>query len=183
MFCHTRSGYLPIAVTSTKSEPLAMSFGAIGTAAYTSPTCVETIKSLAGGPIRLALDCITNPESVATCFAAMARTGGRYACLEGLEESWRTRRTIRTKVVMGFEGLGIPIDLGPTEYSREANQELFDVTVQWTKEVQSVFDAGKLKPHPIREVPGQWQGIIDGLGMIQRGEVRGEKLVVRVATF
>ncbi|KAK2758734.1 hypothetical protein FQN54_003424 [Arachnomyces sp. PD_36] len=160
-----------------------MSFGAVGTAAYTSPTCVETIKSLAGGPIRLALDRITNSESVATCFAAMARTGGRHACLKGVGESWRSRRAIETKVVMGFEGLGIPIDIGPTEYSRGVNQGLFEVAVRWAEEVQSALDAGRLKAHPVREVAGQWQGIVDGLGMIQRGEVRGGKLVVGVATL
>lgn len=161
-----------------------MEYGAVRTAAYTSPTCAETIRSLAGGaPIRHVLDCITNAESVAICFAAMARTGGRYACLEGLDESWRTRRAIHTKEVMGFEGLGIRIDLGPTSYSREANQELFEICARWTTEMQSILDAGLIRTHPIREVSGQWEGIIDGLAMLQRGEVRGQKLVVRVATL
>lgn len=82
---------------------------------------------------------------------------------------------------MGFEGLGVAIDLGDSEYSRKANPELLEVTIRCTEDIQQVLDAGKLKPHPIREVPGKWQGVIDGLGILHRGEQRGQKLVVRIA--
>ena len=180
----TRSGYSPIAVTSTTSAALAIKYGAVGTAAYTSPTCTETIRSLANQkPIRRAMDCITSAESAATCFASMARTGGRYACLEGVDDSVRTRRAVRTKEVMGYEGLGLRIDLGDTPYSREANRELFDVTVRFTGEMQALLDKNLIRPHPVRRVQGErwWEGILDGLAMLQRGEVRGQKLVVRIA--
>ena len=171
-------------MTSTASASLAIEYGAVGTAAYTSPTCVERIKELAdGAPIRHALDCITSAESSAACFAAIARTGGRYACLEELDETWRTRRVIRVKEVMGFEGLGRTVDLGPqaSTYSRSANQALYEICARWTIELQELLGKGLIRPHPIREVEGGWNGIIDGLAMLQRGEVRGQKLVVRVA--
>ncbi|CAG8974767.1 hypothetical protein HYALB_00000379 [Hymenoscyphus albidus] len=178
------SGYSPIAVTSTTSAPLASSYGAAYTAAYTSATCTETIKSLAQGvPIRQVLDCITDIESVAICFGAMPRTGGRYACLEALPDAWKTRRSIKTKEVMAYEGLGVRVDLGDSIYTREANKTLFEVTTSWTIEVQRVLDAGKLRPHPIREIPGKWDGIRDGLAMLLKGEIRGEKLVVRITTL
>jgi NADPH:quinone reductase-like Zn-dependent oxidoreductase len=171
-FEHHRSGYCPIAVTSPRSSALAIKYGAAHTAAYTSTTCVATIKSLAHGrPIRQVLDCITDIESVSICFAAMPRTGGRYASLEGLPEAWRTRRAIKTKEVMAYEGLGVRVDLGDSVYTREANQSLFEITVRWAEEVQSLLDAGLLETHPIREVPGEWEGI------------RGEKLVVRIAAL
>lgn len=144
------------------------------------------IRELAGEtPIRHVLDCITSPESVETCFASMARTGGRYACLERMNESWRTRRAIRVKEVMGYEALGVEIDLGPesSTYSRQANQELFAIGARWATEMQSLLNADAVRPHPIQEVTGVWDGIIDGLGMLQRSEVRGHKLVVRIATL
>lgn len=179
-----RSGYSPIAVTSTASASLAVEYGAVGTAAYTSKTCVETIRSVAGTrPIRYALDCIASEESVATCFAAIARTGGRYASLEGLDSSWKTRRSVKVKEVMGFEGLGIALDLGPgahSAYSRPANKGLYDLTTNWTREVQVLMDAGTIRPHPVQEVQGGWQGILDGLDTLQAGGVRGRKLVVKV---
>jgi hypothetical protein len=165
------------------SAALAIDYGAVGIAAYNSPKCSMDIKNLANGvPIRHALDCIVDAESSATCFAAIARTGGRYACLEALPEEWRTRQAIRVKVVMGFEGLGATVDLGPTGsiYSRQANEKLFETCARWHDEMQSLMDEDLVKSHPVREVSGGWQGIIDGLEMLQRGEVRGQKLVVKI---
>jgi NADPH:quinone reductase-like Zn-dependent oxidoreductase len=177
------SGYAPIAVTSTASAALSLKYGAVGAAIYTSPNCVQKIKEMAKGrPIKKVMDCITSGESAAHCFAAMARTGGRYACLEELDGSFQTRRAIRTKAVMGYEGLGVSVDLGATPYSRNANQQLFEVTARVTAEMQNVINDGLVKPHPIKEIPGKWEGIVKGLGLIQRGEVRGQKLVVRIAS-
>lgn len=82
---------------------------------------------------------------------------------------------------MGFEGLGARIDLGDTPYSREANPELAAVCASWTAEMQWALDAAKIRCHPIREVPGQWEGILEGLELLQRGDIRGQKLVVRIA--
>ncbi|KAH7322418.1 putative zinc binding dehydrogenase [Stachybotrys elegans] len=178
------SGYVPIAMTSTHSASLATEYGAAGTAAYTSPSCSETVKKLAKVPIRHAIDCITSPTSVAACFAAMARTGGRYACLEALDDSWRTRKLIRVKEVMGYEALGQSTQLGTglSAYSREANQVLFNQGQLWKTELQTLLDAGSIKPHPIRELSGFWDKcILEGLEMLRKGEVRGQKLVVRLS--
>ncbi|KAK7739674.1 putative secondary metabolism biosynthetic enzyme [Cytospora paraplurivora] len=176
------SGYSPIAVNSAKSEKLAMAYGAASTVDYSLPSCADKVKDLAGRmPIRHALDCITSAESAATCFSVIARTGGRYACLEALPAAWRTRRAVKVKEVMGFEGLGLDIDLGSTVHSRKANPHLFEVTVKWTKEMQWSLDRGLVKSHPVREVFGGWEGIIDGMSALQRGEVKGEKLVVRLS--
>jgi NADPH:quinone reductase-like Zn-dependent oxidoreductase len=162
---------------------MATEYGAVGTTLYTSTRCVESIKVLAEGkPIRHVIDCITTAESAATCFAATARTGGRYACLEGIPTAWRTRSSIRVKEVMGFEGLGTEVNLGDSAYSRPANQELLKVTIRWTREIQKLVNAGLIKPHPVREVSGEWQGIIHGLEELAAGQVRGQKLVVRVSS-
>ncbi|KAK3689260.1 putative zinc binding dehydrogenase [Podospora appendiculata] len=183
------SGYLPIAVTSPASAPLARAYGAVGVASYTSPTCAETLRSLSpnGAPIRHVLDCITTQESTAISFAAMGRAGGRYACLEGVKDDWRTRRAIRVKEVMGFEGFGHEVALaGDKTYSRKANLELYDRANGWAVEMQAALDQGLIKCHPVREMEGDGQGgwvnaVVRGLEMLQRGEVRGQKLVVRVA--
>lgn len=84
---------------------------------------------------------------------------------------------------MGYEALGQHTQLGsaPSTYSREASPLLFDVCQRWKAEIQNLLDAGLLKHHPIRELPGKWEGIADGLAMLKRGEVRGQKLVIRLA--
>jgi NADPH:quinone reductase-like Zn-dependent oxidoreductase len=160
-----------------------MNYGAIGTASYTSPNCVDQIRAIAdGAPIKHALDCITNAESTAICFSALSRVGGRYACLEDCLEPWRTRRAIKVKVVMGFEGEGYDVDLGHPVYARKANPELHAIVSLWAREVQSLLDKGLLTTQPIREIDGQFEGIIKALEMLQSGEVKGEKLVVKVST-
>ena len=160
-----------------------MKYGAAGTASYTSTTCVETIKSLAGGiPIKHALDCITDAESSAACFQALSRAGGRYACLEDCDESWQTRRAVKVKAVMGFEMLGHDVDLGHPTYARKANPELFNVGVTWAQEMQTLLDGGRITTQRIREVEGQFEGVIKALEMLKSGQVRGEKLVIRISS-
>lgn len=160
-----------------------MKYGAIGTASYTSTTCVEQIQSVANGaPIKHALDCITDAESAAVCFKVLARVGGRYACLEDYPESWRTRRSVKVKAVMGFESQGYDVDLGHPAYTRRANWELHAIASLWAKEMQSLLDNGLITTQLIREVDGQFDGIIKALELLQSGDAKGEKLVVRVSS-
>ena len=177
-----RSGYAPIAVCSSKSAPFVTKCGAIGTASYTSADYIETVKSLAKGvPIKYALDCITDVDSAAACFSALSRTGGRYACLEDCPEQWQTRRAVKVKVVMGFEGQGYDVDLGHPIYSRKANWDLHAIAATWTKEMQTLLDNKSIVTQPMRQVDGKFEGIIKALEMLHSGEVKGEKLVVRIS--
>ncbi|XXH02068.1 hypothetical protein Hte_008433 [Hypoxylon texense] len=176
------SGYNPIAVCSEKSAPFVMKLGCIGTASYTSPTCAQEIKKLAGGvPIKHALDCITDAESAAICFGSLSRVGGRYACLEAIPEAWITRRAVTVKVVMGFEGQNYDVDLGHPIYSRKANPALHAVASRWAHELQPFVSSEKLLTQPIREIEGGFEGVITALEMLQSGEVKGEKLVVNIS--
>ncbi|KAI0889614.1 GroES-like protein [Annulohypoxylon maeteangense] len=176
-----RSGYAPIAVCSSTSAPLVMKYGAVGTAEYGSKDCVEKIKLIAGGvPIRHAIDCITTAESAAVCFGALGRTGGRYVCLEQFQNTWQTRRAVRTKVVMGYEMQGMDVNLGHDVYDRKAKPELYEMGTTWVKEMQVLLDAKAIMTPPLRELQGGFEGIIDGLHILKSGEARGRKLVVRV---
>lgn len=135
----------------------------------------------------------------------MARTGGRYAALEHVPKAWRTRKAVRVREVMGYEGLGRRVSIGvntpgdgsladderapgstgenSSTYTREPNPALFAITHRWRDEVQALLDEGLLRCHPVREVSDgdDWaSAIVQGLSELQRGEVRGQKLVVRV---
>ncbi|KAK6063440.1 Enoyl reductase LovC 3 [Seiridium cupressi] len=179
------SGYTPLAVTSPKSASLGTEYGAAATASYTSANPVESIRSIASGkPIRHALDCITDAYSASICFGALARAGGNYACLEECPDAWRIRKAVRVMEVMGYEILGNRVDLGPSSvYTRDVSKVAFDLGQTWAGELQSLVDKDLVKPHPIREIKGKLEGIVDGLSMLQRGEVRGQKLVVRIASL
>ncbi|KAI1081409.1 hypothetical protein F5B20DRAFT_579273 [Whalleya microplaca] len=174
------SGYHPVAVASAASAPLAAEYGAGGVASYNTPSrpCLDQIRSITqGAPIRYVLDCITDAESAATCFQAIARTGGSYACLEQFHEGWHTRRAVKVKEVMGFEVLGVDVDLGPnTTYTRMASSRLHEVGITWASEMQRLVQAGLLKPHPLAEVKatsGQWSdAVLEGLRRLRRGELQ-----------
>lgn len=173
-------GYTPIVIASNNSAALAMEYGAAATASYTSKYCVEVVKSLAKKPIRRVLDCITDSESVAICYSAMARTGGNYACCEECHKVWRTRRAIKVKEVMGFQVLGVAIDLGDSTYTRPADKNLMKIGMRWAVEMQLLMESGRIKTHPLRELQSGWESIIQGLDMLRKGEVRGHKLVLRI---
>ena len=71
-------------------------------------------------------------------------------------------------------------------YSREANPGLYSQSNHWTSEMQASLDDGSIKPHPVREVVGvdsKWDAIAAGLDMLQTGEVRGQKLTIRIAAL
>jgi NADPH:quinone reductase-like Zn-dependent oxidoreductase len=180
------SGYRPIAITSPASASLARQYGAAGTASYLSASVVEDARQAAGNgngnQIRHALDCITNAESHAACMGAIARRGGRYACLEALDASWPgARKAVRAGVVMAYETTGHAVDYGAgSAYTRPARAESYALGVEAAAEMQALIDAGRVVPHPVRELKGGWDGILKGLDMLRGGKVSGEKLVVRI---
>ena len=42
-----------------------------------------------------------------------------------------------------------------------------------------LFEEGKLSSHPIREEKDGFEGLLDGVDLMRKGKVRGEKLVYR----
>ena len=48
--------------------------------------------------------------------------------------------------------------------------------------MQSLLDKGLITTAPIQEVEGQFEGIVKALEMLQSGEVKGKKLVVRISS-
>lgn len=179
-------GYMPIAVVhSPASAKLAAQYGAAGIVSYTPDArCAEIVGEHAGGrPIRHVLDCITDAASAALCFQSVARTGGRYACLERFHDAWRSRRTIKVKEVMGYEVLGESVDLGASSiYTRERSETAVRIGREWAVEMQTLLDSGRVQPHPVQEIHEQWDGIIAGLAMLQSGKVRGHKLIVQISS-
>ena len=187
-----RSGYKPITITSPASASLAKQYGAAGTASYLSAWVVEDARAAAAAAaaegasgssqIRHVVDCITTPESYAACMSAIARRGGRYACLEALEESWPgSRKAVKTGVVMAYEITGRAVDYGAASpYTRPASAASYALGVAAAAEMQPLVDSGRVVPHPVRELTGGWDAILKGLDMLRSGKVSGEKLVVRI---
>ncbi|KAL9033164.1 MAG: hypothetical protein Q9214_007640 [Letrouitia sp. 1 TL-2023] len=174
------SGYDPVVTASPASSALAKKFGAVTTVPYSSPDCADKISKSTKGPLRHAIDCITSPESLRCCFSALGRAGARYASLDYPDEEWRTRKAVKVAFPLTYVVMGQEVKLeGP--FHRDADPAMFELGTRWCQEVQGLLNQGRLRCHPPREVPGKWQGIIQGLDMLKAGQIRGQKLVVRVA--
>lgn len=173
------SGFHPIATCSPRNFEMVKSFGAEGVFDYSDPSVASEIRKSTRGRLRHALDCITDKQSVACCFGALGRPGGRYACLEAFKEEWRTREVVKADFVMSLEVFGKDLKLGG-EYRRDSNPVLHALAQDLTRTFQQLLDQKRLRPHPVHVVGRGFSTILDGLTDLKSGSVYGKKLVVIV---
>lgn len=171
-----RSGYTPVATCSPKHFSLAKSYGAEHVFDYSDPEAASSIRKLTGNKLRYALDCITDKDSVALCYAAIGRMGGKYASLERCPEELQTRKAVQARFVYALEIFGLPISLGKG-YDSEGSAELYDFAVGWYRVFQGLLDEGKLRPHPVQLLEGGLEGVMEGIKLLRTGCVSGKKLV------
>ncbi|KAF2185496.1 GroES-like protein [Zopfia rhizophila CBS 207.26] len=158
------SGLVPIAVCSPHNFELAKSYD---------------IRQFSKNTLFYALDCITDATSASICFAAIGRAGGRYASLEYCPSHLQIRRAIHPDFVLGYEMFGKPVALtGP--YKREPAPEKRKAAVEWYKTFTSLCEERRIKAHPVRNVEGVLEGVLEGINMLKNEGVSGYKLVVRM---
>nr|A0A2L0P0L5.1 RecName: Full=Trans-enoyl reductase TwmE; AltName: Full=Wortmanamides biosynthesis cluster protein E [Talaromyces wortmannii]AUY61973.1 TwnE [Talaromyces wortmannii]QBC19713.1 TwmE [Talaromyces wortmannii] len=164
------SGYDPIATCSPRSFDLVRSRGASNVFDYSSADVALKIKTHTGGRLKYALDCISDVASVATCYAAIQRPGGRYVSLEYIpDELLAQRRAVRPNFVLSAELYGEEIVLGEEAYDRPANREKHQLAVQNVGMLQRLIDSGGLKTHPTEEIEGGLEGVVKGLVALAGG--------------
>lgn len=171
------SGIDPIVTCSPRNFDLVGDRGAVAQVDYILPDVVEEIKRLTHSKLKHAFDCVTGPESVAHCYAALGRTGGRYAAVEMIPDELRTRRAVRAKVVLAYEGLGEDVPL-PKGYGSQADPEKFALAVKFFAMFQTLLDEGSIKTHPIESAGVGLPSVLSGLQSLKSGSVSGRKLVV-----
>ncbi|KAI0095666.1 putative zinc-binding dehydrogenase family oxidoreductase [Hypoxylon sp. NC0597] len=170
-------GLRPLAVCSSNSAQLALSYGAEKTFDYTSSTCAADIKSYTHRRLAHALDIIADSTSIKLCYDVMGRLGGSYVGLELLPDDRPNRQLVHAAWIMGQSifGQGLQLSGG---YERPASPTYRQLGKRWFAEVQDFWHRGAIKPHPVRV--GQQRGleaVIDGVNIMRRREVAREKLV------
>ncbi|KAL1618823.1 putative secondary metabolism biosynthetic enzyme [Neofusicoccum ribis] len=172
------AGLRPIATCSPRNFDLVKSYGADEVYDYKSPTCAEDIKKATKNNLRYALDCITTKDSIALCYAALGRAGGRYTALDPFwEATAATRKTVKPNWTLGITMLGKDI-AWPPPYGRAGSEEARSFGAGWAGELQALLEAGKIRPHPLRAKEGAgWEDVLGGLTEVKEGKVSGEKLV------
>ncbi|KAI0410950.1 putative zinc-binding dehydrogenase family oxidoreductase [Xylaria grammica] len=173
------SGLAPIAICSTHNFKLVYQYGATIAFDISEPNLTEKIRKHTNNELRFALDCITDLASVTCCYASMRRIGGRYACLEFCPPELQTRRAVRAEFVMALEVFGKDVDL-PGGYGRQSSAEKKNEAVRWFRLFQKLLDAGEIRPHPFQLLPPNFEGVMEGLALLQRGDISGTKLVALV---
>lgn len=177
------AGYTPIATCSSDNAAFVRSFGAAQTFDYNSPSCGHSIRAQTKNLLKYVLDCIADTASTQLCYAAMARAGGRYVCLELPATSvLEARKAVQWRFVMGYEIFGREIALS-NGYERDGSMgaDHKKRAVRWAQEVQRLIDGGWLKGHRLEQLEGRWEdSVLKGLERLRTGGVRGSKLVVEV---
>ena len=125
------------------------------------------------------MDCVVNIESTTACFKAIGRAGGKYVSLDPFPAHAATRRVVQTNFVVG------PLIFGegctwPEPYGRPPSEELRQYGIKLWQIASRLLEEGKLQHHPLRIVDGGFEAIMDGLSLVSRGQVSGEKIVVRM---
>ncbi|WDK15630.1 alcohol dehydrogenase GroES-like domain-containing protein [Colletotrichum graminicola] len=175
------AGLIPIAVCSPKHFELSRNNGAQAVFDRFDKDVAQRIKIYTRNNLKYALDCISNVESTTVCFNAIGRTGGRYVALEPFPRHAANRAVVTTDFVIGpcIFGEGCTY---PAPYAREPDEKLHAFGVELWEIAQKLVHEGKLHHHPVRILDGGFDGIQEGLKLLSKKCVSGEKIVVRMET-
>lgn len=66
------------------------------------------------------------------------------------------------------------------EYGRDAQPECRKFGAQAISAVQALLDRGLIDAHPVKVMPGEWKGVIQGVDFIRSQALSGQKLVYPV---
>ncbi|KAK2738646.1 putative secondary metabolism biosynthetic enzyme [Myotisia sp. PD_48] len=172
-------GLKPIATCSPKNFELVRSFGADAVFDYRSPSSVTDILAYTRKNLKYVLDCIAEHETTAFCYACIGRAGGKYTALEPTIDALHNRPSVKPDWVFGPRLLGKPIGL-PPPFESDADEDTHNFAMKWFQAAQQLLDEGKIKLHPLRQMPDGFGGVIAGVNLLGQKQISGEKLVCRV---
>ncbi|KAF2268087.1 putative zinc-binding dehydrogenase family oxidoreductase [Lojkania enalia] len=175
-----RMGARVITTCSPRNFNLVRSYGADECFDYHSSTCGQDIRALTKNALEYALDCITEESTMKICYQAIGRCGGKYVGLEPYPEHCATRRTVTPDWVLATWLRGLPISW-PEPFGTPGKPECADFKRAIWPYMNPIFESGEIKPHPIRVEPDGLEGLLEGVHLLKRGKVRGEKLIYRTA--
>ncbi|KAF3769435.1 GroES-like protein [Cryphonectria parasitica EP155] len=175
------AGLRPIATCSAKNFQLVRSFGAEEVFEYSDPECAAAIRKYTGNTLAYALDCVATAETTQLCYGAIGRAGGRYATVEPFRDAIAAQRphTIKPSWLLALTVFGRKVALDG-DYARDPSPEDHRLAVELTKQVQVWLDRGQISVHPVKIMTGGWDAVLEGVDIIRKQAVSGQKLVYPV---
>lgn len=139
------------------------------------------IKAQTNNSLKYALDCVSEPATMAFCYRCLGRTGGKLTTLEPPPKSLKSSRPKTTQVdwVLGPTLLGKTVGW-PEPMTREADPAMREFAKLWYTTAQQLLDQGKLRSHPLRVMDGGLLAALDGLELLKNKQVSGQKLICHV---
>ncbi|KAL8974639.1 MAG: hypothetical protein Q9197_001127 [Variospora fuerteventurae] len=176
------AGLRPIATCSPSNFNLVYRFGAEKVFDYSSPTCAADIREYTRNELAYTLDCVTQADTTQLCYASIGRAGGRYVSLEPFREAVAQGRalTIEPSWIMVLTIFGRKVAL-EGEYGRDARPQDREFGARAFAAVQSLLDQELIDTHPVRAMPGGWEGVMQGVDIIRSQTMSGQKLVYSVS--
>jgi len=140
------------------------------------------IREYTGNELAYTFDCVSQADTIQLCYLAMGRAGGRYVALEPFRDTVVETRALTIKpswvMVLTIFGRQVALD---GEYGRKANLEDRVFGGKAFAAVQALLNRGLIDTHPIKFMPGGWEGVCEGVDMIRTQAMSGQKLVCSVA--
>ncbi|KAI9746348.1 MAG: hypothetical protein M1818_000060 [Claussenomyces sp. TS43310] len=175
------AGLRPIATCSPSSFDLVLRFGAEKVFDYHSPTCAADIRAYTRNDLAYALDCVIQAETTQLCYASIGRAGGRYVSLEPFREAVTQTRALTVEpswvMVLTIFGRKVALD---GQYGRDARPQDRLFGAHAFAAVQDLLDRGLIDTHPVKRMPGGWEGVMRGVDIIRSQALSGQKLVYSV---
>lgn len=175
------AGLRPIATASPSKFDMVLRFGAEKVFDYHSETCAADIREYTGNQLAYAFDCVAEADTTQLCYGAIGRAGGRYVTVEPFRESVAKTRelTVEPSWLMATSIFGNKIALEGA-FARDARPDYRVFGSEAFSAVQALLDNGLIDTHPIKSMPGGWEGVLGGVDIIRGQPPSGYKLVYSV---
>jgi NADPH:quinone reductase-like Zn-dependent oxidoreductase len=170
------SGYQVFTTCSPHNFDLVRSFGADAVFNYNDPESADQIRKQTNNSLRLVLDCISLPPSIAFADKALSSEGGEYLSLLPAKIE---RANVNSRFILVYTSLGEAFSFGDTPFP--SKPEDFEHAKKFTQVAQTLLDLGKIKVHPPKVGKDGLRGVLEGIELLRTNKVSGAKLVYNVA--
>ncbi|KAI0543588.1 putative alcohol dehydrogenase [Xylaria curta] len=173
-------GVRTITTCSPHNFDLVKSYGADEVYDYKDAECAAKIRADTGNTLEYAIDCVAEDSSMRFCYAALGRVGGKYVALNPFDDQQATRKVIEPDWILAtrIDGAG---SSWPPPFACDPSPELEELSVSLFAAIQQLLNEDKLRSHPVRLEDGGLSGLLNGIEILRKGGVSGQKLVYSLA--
>ncbi|OBT85196.1 hypothetical protein VE02_05686 [Pseudogymnoascus sp. 03VT05] len=155
-------GFHVVTTCSPRNFELTKSFGAHETFDYKSSGCAANINAHCENALEYAVDCVAEDSTMKFCYAAIGRAV--------IQPDWILATSITGDA-----------SSWPAPYACEPEPRLLEMAGPVFEKTQQLLLEGKIRAHPVRVEEGGWHGLLNGVQIIRKGEVSGQKSVYKLS--